>query len=336
MKAIGFDRYGDPADVLGLRDVPMPAVGDDGILVRVRAAALNPADWHLVSGVPRLMRAQLGLRRPRVSGLGIDLAGRVEAVGPAVTSFQPGDDVYGVVDVLPGTAVHDLGSVAEYVRVTEGSVRRAPSTLTAAEAAAVPLAATTALRGLRDVAGVQPGQVVMVNGASGGVGTFAVQIARALGAEVVGVCSTRNVDLVRSLGAGHVVDYTREDPTRVVDGVDVVLDNVGNHWPTAWRRVLRRDGTYLASFGRKERPVVGPLPRLLLAGVANLVVPQRLALLPSTWRADELEALTTLIESGQVTPVVDRTCTMADAPAAMAHLGTNRARGKVVVTVQED
>ncbi len=333
MKAMMFDRYGAAADVLELRDVEVPDVGEDGVLIRVRAAAINPADWHLVNGVPFIARAQLGLRRPKVSGLGADLAGQVMEVGPTVTRFRPGDEVYGMVDNLLGTNIVDLGSVAEYVRVSEDSVRPLPSTLTPQEAAAVPVAATTALRGLRDIAALQPGQHVLVNGASGGVGTFAVQIAKALGARVTGVCSTRNVQLVRSLGADHVVDYTREDPTRQRQRVDVVLDNVGNRPLRAWRRVLRRDGTYLASFGQKEHRVLGPMAYLLRTAVLHLVVPQQMTLLPTERNNQELDTLTELIEAGKVRPVIDRTYPLAAAPEAMDYLGRGHARGKVVVTV---
>lgn len=335
MKAMRFDRYGPPSEVLRLRDVDVPDVGNDGILVRVRAAGLNPADWHMVSGVPHVARAELGLRRPRASGLGADLAGSVEAVGRDVTSVRVGDEVYGGVDLIAGTRVFDLGSVAELVRVTDGSVVRAPSSLTAVEAAAVPLAATTALQGLRDVADVRPGQNVLVHGASGGVGTFAVQIARVLGAGVTGVCSTRNVDLVASLGADAVVDYTRDDPTRIGRRFDVVLDNVGDRPINAWRRVLKRDGTYVGSYGMKEHRHVGPMLRMLRMAALGLVVPQRLASLPMRFRATDLTTLAELIEEGRLRPVVDRTYPLVAAAEALDYLGDGHARGKVVVTVQE-
>lgn len=203
MKAIVFERYGS-TNVLELQDVEAPHVGDDGVLVQVQAAAINPYDWHFMTGLPYFLRLQLGLRRPRINGFGSDLAGRVEAVGPKVTRFRPGDEVYGRVDLAAGSTLMDLGSLAEYVRVSEDSIRPRPARLTAEEAAAVPLAGITALWAIRDTRAVQRGQHVLINGASGGVGTFAVQIAKALGAEVTGVCSTRNVDgAAAARASGH-------------------------------------------------------------------------------------------------------------------------------------
>ncbi len=333
MKAMKFDNYGNPTDVLQLRDIDVPTVGDDGVLVRVHAAALNPADWHLVNGVPHVSRLQVGLRRPKVTGLGVDLAGEVVEVGPAVTSVRPGDEVYGCVDSLPGTNVPDLGSVAEYVRLTQGAIRPKPAVLTWDEAAAIPLAATTALHGLRDIAGVREGQRVLINGASGGVGTFAIQVARALGAEVTAVCSTRNVELVQTLGAIQVIDYTRQDPTRLALDLDVVLDNVGNHPAGAWRGTLRRDGTYVASFGRKEARHIGPIGRMLGMLALGAVTPQRYALLPTTWEPERLETISSFIDSGQVRSVIDRTFQLSAAADGLAYLGEGHARGKVVVVI---
>ncbi|HEX2029082.1 MAG TPA: NAD(P)-dependent alcohol dehydrogenase [Nitriliruptorales bacterium] len=332
MKAIVFDRYGS-ADVLELRDLEIPDVGDDGVLVRVEAASLNPYDWHLMTGLPYVVRPkELGLR-PKVSGIGADLAGRVEAVGQNVTGVRPGDDVYGRVDTLPGTKLLALGSVAEYVRVSVDSIRPRPACLTAEEAAAVPLAATTALWGLHDVGRLQPGVRVVINGASGGVGTFAVQIAKAAGAEVTGVCSARNVDLVRSIGADHVIDYTREDPTRGARRFDLVLDNVGNHPPGAWRRVMAPTATYVASFGQPEHLWFGPFARLLRMFVVAPFISQRMTLLQPQRRDEDLDRLSALIESGNVTPVIDRTYPLADTRAAMEYLAQGHARGKVVITI---
>jgi len=333
MKAMRFDRYGIPTEVLQLRDVDVPLVENDGVLVRVHAASLNPADWHLVNGVPHVSRPQIGLRSPKVSGLGVDLAGEVVEVGPAVTSVRPGDEVYGCVDPLPGTNVPALGSVAEYVRVTEGATRPKPTVLDWQQAAAIPLAATTALHGLRDIAGVQPGQRVLINGASGGVGTLAIQVARALGAAVTAVCSTRNIELVRSLGAGQVIDYTREDPTRVAQDLHVVLDNVGNHPASAWRRTLSRDGTYVASFGRKEARHIGPMGRIAGMLALGSVSSQRFAILPTTWEAERLDMISELIGSGQIRPVVDRTFQLAAAAEGLSYLGEGHARGKVIVVI---
>ena len=335
MKAIVYDRYGPP-EVLQLRDVEVPDVGEDGVLVRVHAAALNPADWHFMTGLRYFLRlGGLALLRPKVRGLGSDVAGRVEAVGRRVTRFRPGDEVYGQVDEAPGMSVPDLGSVAEFVQVSVGSIRARPCTLDAVEAAAVPLAASTALRGLCDVGNVQPGQHVLINGASGRVGTFAVQIAKASGAEVTAVCSTRNVDLVRSLGADHVVDYTRDDFTRGNRPVDLLLDNVGNHSPTASRRILAPTATYLASFDHPGKRLLGPLGQALRAAALGVVVGQRLTILATTRRDDDLDRLTALVEAGQVRPVVDRTWPLVETRAAMEHLAGRHARGKVVITVGE-
>lgn len=331
MKAITFDHYGS-TDVLELRDVDIPDVGDDGVLVRVHAAAINPYDWHLMTGLPSFVRLKLGLRRPKVTGLGADLAGRVEAVGPNVTRVRPGDDVYGRVDLLPGSDLMNLGAVAEYVRVSEDSIRPRPDRLTAEEAAAVPLAGITALWAMRDTGRVQPGQHVLINGASGGVGTFAVQIAKAMGAEVSGVCSTRNVELVRSLGADHVIDYTREDITRAGPRFDLMLDNVGNHSPTACRRMLRPAGTYLLSFDHPWRRWLGPMGFALRMSVQSLPTSQRVVLLQPQRRSEDLDALSSLIDQGAVTPVIDRRFALVETREAVDHLAGRHARGKVIIT----
>lgn len=331
MKAIGYDTYGS-TDVLEVRDVEMPAVGPGQVLVAVRAAALNPYDWHLMTGLPYFLRFQSGLRRPKRPGMGSDLAGRVEAVGPRVTRFRPGDEVYGRVDQVPGSGLLALGSMAEYVAVSQDSVRPRPTRLSAEEAAAVPLAAITALWAMRDTGAVRPGQHVLINGASGGVGTFAVQIAKAMGAEVTGVCGTRNVDLVRSLGADHVVDYTAEDFTHRGAHVDLLLDNVGNHAPAACLRVVRPGGTYLPSFDHPRRCWLGPLRHTAGTAVRSRLAGRRMAMLQPKRRDTDLDTLTELIEAGSVTPVVDRTFALVDAQQAMEHLAGRHARGKVIVT----
>ncbi len=238
MKAIVYDKYGSP-DVLQLQEIDKPVVNDDDVLVRVRAASVNPYDWHFLTGLPYIGRISFGLFKPNVDGLGADLAGQVEAVGNNVTQFRPGDEVFGEVDgEAPGKPMLELGSFAEYVCVSEDSVVLKPADLTFEQAAAVPMAGLTALLGLRDKGRIEPGQKVLINGASGGVGTFAVQIARSFGAEVTGVCSTRNVDMVRSIGADHVIDYTREDFTRGGQRYDLMLDNVGNRSLSECRCVL--------------------------------------------------------------------------------------------------
>ncbi|UVS81049.1 NAD(P)-dependent alcohol dehydrogenase [Actinokineospora sp. UTMC 2448] len=329
MKAIRFDRYG-AAEVLRLAEVPVPGEDEGEVLVRVRAAGLNAADLHILNGVPYVMRPfQLGMR-PRVGGVGSDFAGQVEAVGRGVTAVRPGDEVYGRVDqrgILPA-----MGAVAEYVRVSADSVRLRPAGLSAVEAAAVPLAGATALQAMRDV---REGQRVLVNGAAGGVGSFAVQIAKARGAWVTGVCGRDKVAMVRSLGADEVVDRAAEDATRLRPGFHLVLDNGGDHSPSAWRRVLLPGATYLASFGRRQDVWLGPLGRLLRMMALNLVVNQRLAPLVAKPSGADLDALTRLIEDGHVRPAVDRVFPLADTPAAVAHLAGGTARGKVVVAVEE-
>ncbi|MFD7436125.1 NAD(P)-dependent alcohol dehydrogenase [Streptomyces sp. NPDC059861] len=324
MKAVVQDRYGG-WDTLECREVarPVPAAGE--VLVRVRAASVNAYDWHYMHGDPKIARAAFGLRRPKAAVRGRDFAGVVEAVGGAVEGLAPGDEVYGEAD----------GAFAEFVCVADGAVDRKPGRLTFEEAAAMPLAANTALVGLRDVAGVRAGQTVLVNGASGGVGTFAVQIAKAYGAEVTGVCSTRNADLVRSLGADHVVDYTREDFTRAGRRHDVVLDLVGNRSLGEFRRALTPDGTLVLSGGGfyEGGSLLGPMALFLRRRMLAPFVGQRLLELPARASKENLAALRDLVESGQVTPVVERTYPLSEAPRAIRHLEEEHARAKIVVVV---
>jgi len=336
MKAITIDRYGSP-DVARLREVAKPTVGDDDVLVRIRAASVNPYDWHFLTGLPYIARLQFGLPRPRVSGLGADLAGEVEAVGARVSHFRPGDEVYGEVDgEVPGHPMLELGSLAEYVCVREESVVHKPTNLTFEQAAAVPLAGHTALRGIRDLAAVGAGHRVLVNGASGGVGTFAVQIAKALGAEVTGVCSTRNVDMVRRIGADHVVDYTKEDFTQQRRRYDAMLDNVGNRALSDCRRVLRPQGVYLASFGHPENRWLGPFARILRMFLLSPFLSQRLMVLQTKRTREALLDLKRLIEDGQVTPIIDRAYPLEDAVDAIRYVLDGHASGKVVVTVADN
>ncbi|MFF9156292.1 NAD(P)-dependent alcohol dehydrogenase [Streptomyces sp. NPDC014846] len=323
MKAVVQDRYGSP-DVLELRDVDEPVPADDQVLVRVRAAGLNAYDWHLMRGDPYVARLALGLRGPRARIRGRDFAGVVTAAGRNVRGLGPGDEVFGEVD----------GTFAEYVCVPDAWVERKPAALTFEQAAALPLAGHTALRGLRDVAGLRPGQHVLINGASGGVGTFAVQIAKALGAEVTGVCGTRNTDLVRTLGADHTVDYTREDFTRAGRRYDVVLDLVAGQGISALRRALTPTGTLVLGGGGRSGQFLGA-PVLILKGVAlSPFVRQRLRPLvgPAPSKA-MLADLRDLAESGKLAPVIDRTYPLAEAPQAIRHLEVEHARGKIVVTV---
>ncbi|WP_033441584.1 NAD(P)-dependent alcohol dehydrogenase [Saccharothrix sp. NRRL B-16314] len=321
MKAIEQDEYG--TDVMEFRDVDRPLVGDDEVLVKVHAAGLNIADWYIMTGTPYVLRmAGYGLRRPKAKIRGTDVAGRVEAVGRNVTGFAPGDDVFGWCE----------GSLAEYATAKEGALLRKPDGLTFEQAAAVPLAGYTALQALRDHGQVGAGQKILVNGASGGIGTFAVQIAKAFGAEVTGVCGPGNVELVRSLGADHVIDYSRSDFTRGDERYDLVLDNVGNHSLSALRKVLTPRGTLVPNSGGRGR-WLGGAKRVLQAMLLSLFVRHRVKPFIAQARLENLVALAGLVDAGQLTPVVGRTYPRGDAAEALAHVAEGHARGKVVVTV---
>jgi NADPH:quinone reductase-like Zn-dependent oxidoreductase len=294
------------------------------VLIRVRAAAANPRDWHFMRGLPYVIRPQFGLRRPRNPLLGSDVAGQVEAVGTNVTRFRPGDEVYA--DVV-------TGGFAEYTSVPEDVVAPKPANLTFEQAAAVPLAALTALQGLRDRGRTQPGQKVLIIGAGGGVGTFAVQIAKWLGAEVTGVCSTGKVDLVRSLGSDHVIDYTREDFVQSGQRYDLVLQLAGTRSPSDCRRALTLTGTLLLSSGESSGRWVGPIGRIVKAVLLSPFVRQRLVPFEAKRSVEDLRLMKELIEAGTVTPVIDRTFSLSDVPAAMRYLEAGHARGKIVITV---
>ncbi|WP_328927814.1 NAD(P)-dependent alcohol dehydrogenase [Streptomyces sp. NBC_00190] len=324
MKAIVQDRYGSP-DVLELREVDKPVVAGHEVLVRVHAAAVNARDWHLMRGDPYLARLVFGLRAPKERIRGTDFAGRVEAVGKDVTRLRPGDEVFGEAD----------GAFAEYVCASQDVVEPKPDNLTFEQAAAVPLAGNTALMGLRDLARVRPGHKVLVNGASGGVGTFAVQIAKAFGAEVTGVCSTKNVDLVRSLGADHVVDYTHDDFTRNGPRYDVVFDLVGNRSLAECRRALAPSGTLVLSGGGVSEggSLLGPMGLIIKGRALSRFVGQRLLVLTATPSSQNLAALRELVERGDLAPVVDRTYPLREAAEAIRYLEVEHARAKVVVTV---
>ncbi len=324
MKAIVQDRYGSP-DVLALRDVDKPIPAENEVLVRIHAASVNARDWHVMRGDPYVARPSFGFGRPKVKIRGTDFAGRVEAVGSDVQRFRPGDEVFGEAD----------GAFAEYLCAPDGVVEAKPANLTFEQAAAVPLAGNTALIGLRDVARVQPAQQVLVNGASGGVGTFAVQIAKSLGAEVTGVCSTRNVELIRSLGADHVIDYTVEDFARSGRRYDVVLDLVGNRSLADFRRALTPAGTLVLSGGGVSSggSMFGPMGLFLRSQLLSRFVRHRLLTLPSKPSKENLAALRELVESGKLTPVIDRTFPLSEAPEAIRYLEVEHARAKVVITV---
>jgi NADPH:quinone reductase-like Zn-dependent oxidoreductase len=322
MLAIVQHSYGS-ADVLHAEEVEKPVVGDGDVLVRVHAASVNHGDWVYTSGRPFIARLAVGLRRPKEAVRGKDIAGVVEAIGGNVSQFRVGDEVYTEVEA---------GGFAEFASVPQELLAHKPANLTFEQAAAVPLAARTALQGLRDAGKLQPGQKVLINGASGGVGTFAVQIAKALGAEVTGVCSNRNADLVRSLGADHVVDYTREDFTAGEERYDVIFDLVGNHSLSTLRHVLTRTGTLVLSSGTGGK-VLGPLGRILRAVLISPFVSQKLAVFTATRNTEDLETLRDLIESGRVIPAIDRTYRLSEVPAAIRYFAEQHARGKIVVTV---
>jgi NADPH:quinone reductase-like Zn-dependent oxidoreductase len=326
MKAFILHSYGS-ADVLELTDIDKPVPADDEVLVQVRATSVNPYDWHNMRGEPRvarLMPGGLGLRNPKLSILGCDMAGQVEAVGKDVTEFRPGDDVF---------ALLEQGGHAEYVSVPEGLLAPKPKNLSYVQAATVPMAAVTALLGLRDAGRIQSGQKVLVNGASGGVGTFAVQIARAFGAKVAGVCSTRNVDLVRSIGADEVIDYRTEDFTRNGQRYDLLLDIAGTRSAAACRRVLTPKGTLVIVGGPAGR-WLQPAGHMFSALAAGPLVSQRIVAADAvawTRKKQHLMTLTEFIEDGKVTPVIDRHYSFEEIPAAVRYQEEGHVPGKVVV-----
>ncbi len=323
MKAIRYYSYGPP-DVLAMEDVPVPTLAGNDILVRVRAAAVNPLDFHYLRGTPYLVRVVSGLSKPKANGLGADMAGIVEATGQDVTRFRVGDEVFG------GRSA----TFAEYVRLPQdGVVELKPSNLTFEQAASVPIAGFTALQALRDKARLQAKQRVLINGAAGGVGTFAVQIAKALGAEVTGVCSTAKLDLLRSIGADHVVDYTSEDFTKAGQHYDVLIDIAGSKTVSECRRILTRNGVLVVVGGPIKgewiSPLMGPLKLLALSPIVS----QRLVSFVAQQRREDLAYLRQLLEDGKVKPVIDRTYSLSDVPAAIRYLEQGHAAGKVVITV---
>lgn len=316
MKAMVYHHYGSP-DALALQEIEKPTPKDDEVLVKVYAAAVNWLDWHFLTGTPFLARLMAGLRKPKYKVLGIDVAGRIEAVGPQVTGFQAGDEVF-------GSSRH--GCFAEYVCLSEEGVAAKPADLTFEDVAAVPAAASTALHALRDHGQVQPGQKVLVNGASGGVGTFAVQIAKSLGAEVAGVCSTGNLDMVRAIGADHVIDYTQEDFTQNGERYDLIFDAVAKRSYSDCKRALRPQGIYVTT---EFSPV------LALGGLwASLTGSKKLVPLPpKPPDKSDLLFLKELLEAGELTPVIDRRYSLRDLPDALRYLEKGHARGKVVITM---
>ena len=315
MKAIVQNTYGPP-DVLVLEEIEKPVVDDGEVLIRVHAAAANPLDWHFIRGQPFVARIAMGFPKPKTRFRGVDVAGHIEAVGKDVKDLRTGDEVFGWC----------AGAFAEYAKAAENQFVLKPANITFEQAAGVPVAAATALQAIRDFAKVQAGQTVLINGAAGGVGTFAVQIAKSYGAEVTGVCSTRNMDMVRSLGADHVVDYTQEDFTKGGIQYDLIFDNAGTHSLPEFRHVLTPDGTFFSNSGTN-------LGLMLMARVASTFAHQKLGSFLANITHEDLVVLQQLIESGKVKTVVDRTYPLSQTAEAIRYLEAGHARGKVIITV---
>ena len=323
MKAVVRDRYGAPDAVVELREIDRPVAAAGELLVRVRATSVNPADWYGVTGTPYVGRVELGLRKPKERRLGVDFAGTVEAVGKDVTQFRPGDDVFG----------GRTGAFAEYVCVPEDrAVVAKPAQVTFEQAAAVGVAGLTALQGLRDKGKIQPGKSVLINGASGGVGTFAVQIAKALGAEVTGVCSTRNVELVQSLGADHVVDYTRDDFTRSDRRYDLLLDVAGSRSWSECTRVLKPHARLVIVGAPKGSLLLGPLSHVVALSLGALRSSQKAVFFVAKFNKADMLVLQELLEAGTVMPVIDKRYALSEIADAFAYLGEGHAQGKIVIT----
>jgi NADPH:quinone reductase-like Zn-dependent oxidoreductase len=322
MKAIVYEEYGPPG-ILQLKEVEKPIPSDDEVLVKIHAGSLNAGDWHALRGTPFLMRLMNGLLRPKRKILGDDIAGRVEAVGANVSQFQPGDEVFGI---------SNFGAFAEYVCADDNLLALKPASMTFEEAAAVPMAAITALHGLRDQGRIQPGQKVLINGASGGVGTFAVQIAKSLGAEVTGVCSTRKLDMVRSIGADQVIDYTREDFTRSGQRYDLILAAGGYHPISDYRRALSPEGIYVCVGGSmaqySQALLLGPLISMMGSKKMGVVMPKP--------NQKDYAFLIELVETDKVVPLIDRCFPLSEVPEALRYLEEGHARGKVVITVEHN
>jgi NADPH:quinone reductase-like Zn-dependent oxidoreductase len=327
MKAVVYCDYGVPN--LRVQEIEKPTPADDQLLVKVRAAAVNPLDWHFIEGTPYIGRFLFGFgaRKPKDTRLGVDFAGTVEAVGKNVTKFKPGDEVFG----------GRTGAFADYVCVREArAVALKPANMTFEQAASVPIAAITALQALRDKGHVQPGQSVLINGASGGVGTFAVQIAKSYGADVTGVCSTRNLDLVRSIGADHVIDYTKQDFAQTGQRYDLILDNVGTQPLSQFRSALTPKGicVMIGGGGPNDGRLIGPLARPIKALMLSPFVSQKFGMLDAELNHNDLAFLGDLMQSGKVKPIIDRTYKLSDLADAIRYLEQGHARGKVVITVE--
>jgi NADPH:quinone reductase-like Zn-dependent oxidoreductase len=323
MKAIVQDIYGS-ADVLELRDIDPPVIGDNEVLLQIHAAGVEPGVWHIMTGLPYLVRVMgYGLTKPKYPVRGRDVAGRVEAVGSAVTRFQPGDEVFGTCE----------GSFAEYAAAREDKLALKPTNLSFEQAAVIPISGVTALQALRDKGRIQPGHKVLIIGAGGGVGTYAVQLAKAYGAEVTGVCSTSKVDLAESIGADHVIDYTREDFADGPARYDLIIDTAGNRSLSQLRGALAPDGTLVIVGGEGGGAWVGPADRIVPVALLSPFVKHRLLSLMARERWEDLQVLAEMAEAGKVTPALDRTYPLVEAPDAVRYVGEGHARGKVVVTI---
>jgi len=328
MKAIVYREFGSP-DVLRLEEIEKPVPLDKQVLIKVRAVSVNPLDWHYMEGTPYLGRlVEFGFLKPKVSRLGVDYAGTVEAVGKDVTQFKAGDEVYG----------NRFGAFAEYIVASEKALALKPANLTFEQAASVPVAAVTALQALRDKGKIEAGQKVLINGASGGVGTFAVQLAKAFGAEVTGVCSGRNAEMVRSIGADYVIDYTKEDFTKSEQRYDLIIDNVGNRSLLECRRVLNPKGKIIliGGGGVNDSRWTGPLVEVIKMLTLQRFVTQEMSMMLAEMNNKDLSILADLMQTGKVKPVIDRTYTLSQLPEAMRYLEEGHARGKVVVTVGDN
>jgi NADPH:quinone reductase-like Zn-dependent oxidoreductase len=323
VKAIVYHEYGPP-DVLRCEEIEKPTPGDSEVLLRVRAAALNPYDWHFMRGEPYGIRLMSGLGKPKNKRLGADVAGVVETVGRSVTQFKPGDAVYGLCQ----------GAFGEYVCTAESKLVKKPDGMTFEQAASIPIAGLTALQSLRDKGKIQPGQRVLVNGASGGVGTFGIQIAKAFGANVTGVTSTRNVELVRSIGADDVIDYTKQDFTKGTQRFDLILDCVGNHSFSEYCRVLNPGGKIIGAGGKTDNWMLEPIGRMISTAVQSLFVSQKQVSIFAKMNQADLLAINELLTSGKVTPVIDRRYELDDLPEGMRYLEEGHARGKVVIVIE--
>lgn len=323
MDAVSYRCYGS-SEVLNIEKAEKPRPADNEVLVKIEAAAVNPLDWHYMRGAPYIMRLMgAGIGKPSDQRMGVDFAGTVEAVGASVTEFKPGDEVFG----------GGKGAFAEYITIGhERSLVSKPANISFEQAAAVPIAAITALQALRDKGQLKPGQKVLINGASGGVGTFAVQIAKAYGAEVTGVCSGRNAEMVRSIGADHVIDYKQEDYTQNAQTYDLIVDMVGNHSLSKNRKVLNPEGTFVIVGGAKGN-WLGPLAAPLKAMAYSPFVDQRFITLMALMRKDDLAVLADLLEKGAITPVIDRRYALNEVPAAIDYSESGRARGKIIINV---